>query len=135
MFGRTNKNSPWIGTLSYNFTKPVSKTKGISNPLKVALLFADGNTMKSRKLILKAIGEPRWEAKGQLACLFTALNWNAVIHYDKEQKCYIKGRRFNEYMEYTLKEMNQLHLQTKHKKEYLTVLKEISNTFHFIMEG
>lgn len=131
---RTNKDSEWQATLSYNFTRPVSKTKGIANTLKVALLFVNGNTMKSRALILKELGEPRWKSKGQLSCLFTALNWNHVIYYDKKLRCYVQGKRYREFLEYSLKQIVKLQLKQQHNKVYLQVMKESSLSAHFILE-
>ena len=124
----------WQSTYSYRLTRPVSRTKGIAKTLQVALLLANKQTMKGRKEILKAIGESRWESKGQLACLFTALNWNNVIKYDKETKSYTQGRRYKEFLEYSLNLMKHLNIQHKHKDEYLTLLRETSQTLHFIME-
>ena len=124
----------WQATHSYKFTRPVSRSSGLAKPLQVALLFNNNQTMKGRKEILKAIGESNWKTRGQLACLFTALNWNSVIKYDKETKSYIQGRRYKEFLEYSLNLMTRLGIQNKHKTEYLTLLRETSQTLHFIME-
>ncbi len=134
MFSRINKDSKWIGTLSYNFTRPVSKTKGLAYTLRVALMFTADKTVRTRALILKELGEPRWNVQGQLACLFTALNANDVIEYDKESKSYIKGSRHKEFLEYSLVMIHKHNLKDQHKEEYLTILKELSQTLHFIME-
>jgi len=131
---RTNKNSEWLATLSYNFTRPVSKTKGLANTLRVALLFAEDNTVRTRALILKELGEPRWEAKGQLACMFTALNTNRVIKYDKESKSYIKGSRHKEFLEYCFRLIQDLNLKDTYKEEFVVIAKEVSQSLHFILE-
>ncbi len=125
--------SQWTSTFAYKFTSPVYHNR-ITKPLQVALLFTENKTVPSRKEILKSIGEPNWENKGQLSCLFTALNWNRVIEYDKKNKCYVQGERYKEYLEYSLQQMTDLHAQSKHKEEHLQLLKETSQTLHFIME-
>ena len=135
---RQNKNDQWIGTLSYNFTKPISSNKGVAKTLKVALLLAKEEAAQlTRKEILTGIGVPKESAekKGQYACLFTALNWNKVVVYDKTKRAYTKGERFKEFMQYTLSLLAENpSLKQKHKKEYLQVLKYSSNASHFIME-
>ncbi len=134
MFWRHNKNSEWIGTGGYNFTQPVSKRDGLTHSVRVALLFLTGKPTKTRALILKGIGEPRWKAKGQLACLFTALNNNDVIAYDKDNKTYVRGRRFKEFLEYCILLINKHDLRKDHRTEYLQMMREVSQTVHFILE-
>jgi len=133
MFYRQNKNSPWKGTLSYNFTRLITRKK-VSLVLKIALLLTDNKTMKGRKEILKKLKEPNYKRQGQLACAFTALNINEVIYYNKKNKCYEKGSRHKEYLEYTLSLLNKYDLKKKYREIYLILLKEISHTLHFIME-
>lgn len=133
---RNNKNDQWIGTLSYNFTKPIS-TKGVSKTLKIALLLLNAEAApKTRSEVLKGIGVPKQiaERRGYNSCIFTALNWNKVIEFDKKTKSYIKGERFKEFLEYTLQLIvANPTLKQKHKKEYLLVLKATSNVLHFMM--
>jgi hypothetical protein len=115
---RKDKTGQWVGTLSYNFTKPISPKRGIAKTLKIALLLANKEAApRTRAEILKMIGVPKKvaEKKGQSACLFTALCWNEVIYYDKTTRTYIQGNRFQEFM------------------QYLTVLKETSKALHFMV--
>lgn len=133
MFYRKNKSDQWIGTLSYNFTRPVT-IKHLAMTLKVALLLSKEKP-KSRGEILHKIGVSKKRAyrKGMYACLFTALNWNKVIEYDKKNKEYKKGDRYREYMEYTQKCFaKNPELKEKYKTEYQNVLLEASNSLHFI---
>jgi len=130
---RQNKDPQWTSTFSYNFTCPVSKHK-VAYTLKVALMFSGDRTMQSRSLILKELGVERWKTKGHLSCLFTALNYNHVIFYDKKQKCYTKGKRYKEFLEYSLKLMNNLQTKLQHNEIYLQVIKETSNSAHFILD-
>jgi hypothetical protein len=130
---RKNKTDQWIGTLSYNFTRPFSN-KGIAMTLKVAILLSKDKP-KSRGDILYNIGIPKKRAyrKGSYTCLFTALIWNNVIEYDKKNKEYKKGNRYREYMEYAQKcFVGNPKLKEKYKKEYQSVLLEASNSLHFI---
>ncbi len=131
---RKNKSDQWIGTLSYNFTKPIS-SKGVSRTLKVALLLIDTKP-KSRGDILYAVGVNKARAyiKGQNACLFTALVWNKVIEYDKKEKNYVKGERFKEFMEYTFDMFNKNpDFKKKYRREYKEVLLQTSNALHYIL--
>lgn len=131
---RKNKTDQWIGTLSYNFTRPLSN-KGITMSLKVAILLIKDNP-KGRGEVLHKIGVSKRKAytKGMYACLFTALNWNKVIEYDKQSKAYKKGERYKEYMEYTLSYFNQRpKLKEKYRIAYQNVLLESSKVMHFIM--
>lgn len=125
----------WVRSHAYKFTKPVS-TKRLSLPLRVALLLAEGSSPKSRTEVLKLIGMSDVVAnrKGQYTGIFTALNWNQVVVYDKKSKTYTKGKRFKEYMQFTLTLMvANPEIKKKFKKEYLQVLKCASNAAHFIM--
>lgn len=131
---RKNKSDQWIGTLSYNFTRPVSN-KGISRTLKVALLLREEKP-KTRGDILYAVGVKKDRAykKGQYASLFTALVWNKVIEYDKKVKHYIKGERYAEFMEYTNSIFaSHPELKKKFKKEYNQVLLEVSPYIHYVL--
>jgi hypothetical protein len=135
MFSRQNKNSPWIGTLSYNFTRPVS-AKGVAKTLKVALLFTQTEVIHKRSDILERIGVSKKDSKkhGYNACLFTALNWNRVIEYDKSIKGYKRGERYREFMEYTLNIFgNDPKLKMEHNKTYQEVAKASSNALHFMI--
>lgn len=132
---RQNKDTQWTGTLSYNFTRPIHPKKGVAKTLKVALLLLN-ESPKTREEILLRIGVAAKVAakKGQYSCIFTALNWNQVILYDKTKRAYIQGERFKEFMAFTLQLIaSDPTIKKKHKKEYHQVLKATSNALHFIL--
>lgn len=127
-------DSPWTTTLSYHFTDPCSKER-ISNPLKVALLFLTHKEIKSKKEILKLIGysKEKYSLPGYLSGLFTALNWNEVVKYNRDSKTFQPGPRFQEYLEYTVDYIQKNNLQKAHRKEYQKILCKVSPSVHFIV--
>lgn len=119
--------------------KGTNPFKGDGSPtklLKMALLFTEGKTVKRRKDILIKVGLDKELAckKGYNSSLFDTLSRNCVIVYDKENRTYKAGRRYKEYLKHCVERMTAKGYQTKSKKIYSAMLKESSQSMHFILD-
>ena len=128
----------WHRTHEYAFTKPLNN-KRVTHILRLAVLITH-TELKSRKDALRKLGIPeeRVLKPGQLTCVFNSMIANNVITYDKIKKCYKKGKRHKEYMQYVVSQIQKLKTPSKEvqdflDREYKTILKECSNSLHFIL--
>ena len=113
------------------------KSRGtLSKQLKIALLFTDGQTVETRKDILLKVGVDKKLAykNGYNSSLFSTLTINGVIEYDKKNKTYKAGWKYKEYLKHCSEYMMAKGYHKKENKIYLAMLKETSQSLHFILE-
>jgi len=127
-YGRTG---PWEHTHEYTLAVPLTQNK-ISRPLQLVLLLLKSKSYPNRKNILEKLKLERTDDRGRLTCMFTILNTNKIIHYDKKAKCYVRGERYKEYLKFCLDYIEKRNLKETHKKIYENILMGISPAIHFI---
>ena len=133
LFRCNDKDYPWVANHSYNLKRFINKSK-ISLPVRLALIFVNEDTPGTRTVILKKMGIERFENKGYLSGLFSAMTQNSILKYSHKDKSYIKGERYKEFLEDICKQITDLNLTTLYNKEYLELVKGSSQALHFILE-
>ena len=133
VFRSNEKDYRWTASYGYNLKQFMNKTK-LHLPVRVALLFIGKEFPGTRPMILKTLGDDRSKVAGHLTGLFAVMTQNSILKYSKKDKSYIRGRRYKEFLEDVEKQLLDKRLSTLYKKEYMILLRETSQSIHFIKE-
>ena len=133
VFRCNEKEYRWTANHSYNLKTFANKSK-LSLPVKLVLVFLTNTSPGTRPVILKSMGVERFKDAGYLSGLFSVMTQNGIIKYSSKDKSYIRGRRYKEFLKDVERQLLDKKLSTLYKKEYVQILKEVSQSLHFITE-
>lgn len=110
--------------------KPFRKDSIPTKQTNIVLLFLDNKIVPTRERVLMEVGVPKVDAerKGFNSSLFSLLNVNKVIRHTG--KHYEAGPNFKEYLKECVRDLDKQRIKNK---LYYLLLKNISNSLHFIV--